>query len=125
MDKKDFVLKRLILFLILIVLVYPSLPIFISLIIKTRFVCDATDCSIEKNVLGQFTISNQSIGRNQITNFSIMTYRVGKGARIGTIYLNTRTGERYKMFAGSQKNAKSIYNKLNGLLEDKNIEITY
>lgn len=108
-----------------LIIIIAGVVLLTSFTHKTHFTCDLTDCSIEKTIFGGITLSKQSIGRNQIVNFTTYGYRTGKSGRIYNVYLNTRTGERYRMFTGNKNQARMIDNKLNEALRNENINITY
>ena len=109
-----------------LIIIIAGVVLLTSFTHKTHFTCDLTDCSIEKTIFGGITISKQPIGRNQIVNFTTYGYRTGKSGRMHNVYLNTRTGEKYRMFTGSKNQARMIDNKLNeALYNEKNINITY
>ena len=109
-----------------LIVIIAGVVLFTSFTHKTHFTCDLTDCSIEKTIFGGITLSKQSIGRNQIVNFTTYSSHISKSRRMHNVYLNTRTGERYRMFTGSKHQAQMLEDKLSkALYNEKNINITY
>ena len=128
MDKERYSslkIRNIIIFLVILCVVFQVMPIFINFIVKTRVTCDTTECSFKTTVLGHFTLHNQQIGKNQISNFSTLSYRIGQGGSISVVYLNTIDGKRHRMYTGNKKNAQKVSDKLNKIVSEGNIDITY